>query len=89
MKNVTILEELILDFKNELNVVNFDNNRAKDDSYEFMIMNLQTRFEEKEKDDKSISLLDCKDIIDILNNEELPLNTAYHKVLNFLYELEK
>lgn len=82
-RNITIRDDLILDFESELKH-DLTTKEKQDDSYQFILYNLEQRWNEKRKSDKSLTKRDITYIKTVLNNRDYTLEQAYSRIIWFL-----
>lgn len=80
---VTLKDNLLLDFEHEAKQ-KLITKEEQDDSYQFMLSNLEQRWKEKRKDDKSLTKKDFSYIKTILDDEKYTLKQAYSEIIYFL-----
>lgn len=82
-KNITIRDNLKLDFESELKH-DLTTKEKQDDSYQFMLYNLEQRWNEKRKNDRSLTKRDIAYIKTVLNDRDYTLEQAYDRIAWFL-----
>lgn len=83
-KHINVRDMVQSDFKYQLETTNFDDAVDEDNSYQYMITQLDIHYRGKDPLDNSLTLRDCAKILSILDNEEYTLKEAYEEVVKIL-----
>ena len=84
---VEIKDKILLDVLGEFkrfNMEDNDNQQKVSDSYTYIVDLITERFENKNQKDKSLSLYDYHDILNMLDDMELKWTDALWRVIEFL-----
>ena len=78
------------DFEYQLETTDFNNEEDMDDSYQYMITQLDIHYRSKDVDDNSLDLRNIADIINILDDiEKYTLKHSYEAIVEYLDKLEE
>ena len=75
---------VLSDFKHQLEITKFDDEQDSDNSYQYMMSQLDIHFKDKRKNDKSLTKTDVEMIKNILDNLDYSMREAYIRVISFL-----
>lgn len=85
----SVRDIVLSDFEYQLENTNFNDEEDCDNSYQYMMIQLDIHYREKDASDTSLTLLDCVTIVETLNNiEQLTLKQAYENIIEFLKSKE-
>lgn len=81
---LNVRERVLLDFRSEIDSLQNNERATEDDSYSYMIDQLDIHYREKDYDDWSLNIYDIKNIVGILDNKSKDLIDCYFEVINYL-----
>ena len=81
---LNVREEVLLDFKSEISNLQNGERRTENDSYSYMIDQLDIHYREKDCEDWSLNIYDIKNIVDILDDRNKDLIVCYFEVIDYL-----
>lgn len=89
-KTSNVKDIVLSDFEHQLETTNFDDENDMDNSYQYMVSQLDIHYRSKGTDDESLTLYDIMNIMTILEDiEKYTLKEAYEAIINYLEELEE
>ena len=89
---VDVKDVVRLDFENEINdLIELKNNglltdEKMDDSYNFMLEQLDTHYRQKDANDWTLDLIDVTNIVNIIQNTDYDLIERYGEIVKYLFE---
>lgn len=90
LKISNVKDVVLSDFEHQLETTNFDDEEDMDNSYQYMVSQLDIHYRSKSADDESLILYDIMNIMTILEDiERYTLKEAYEAIINYLEELEE
>ena len=85
MLKVKIRDIVLSDFEYQLEITKFYSTEDSDNSYHYMLTQLEIHYKDKNKNDNSLTKRDVQYIKDILDNvEAYTLKQAYENIITFL-----
>lgn len=89
-KTSNVKDMVLSDFEHQLETTNFDDENDMDNSYQYMVSQLDIHYRDKNVDDESLTLYDIMNIMNILGDiEKYTLKEAYETIISYLEELEE
>lgn len=89
-KTSNVKDMVLSDFEHQLETTNFDDENDMDNSYQYMVSQLDIHYRDKNVDDESLTLYDIMNIMNILEDiEKYTLKEAYETIISYLEELEE
>lgn len=81
---ISLRESLLLDFKQALENTEFGNEESEDDTYQYLLDQIDIQYRDKDIDDNSLDLLKLATIIKDLDDSTLTLKQSIMQIINFL-----
>ena len=82
---VNVRDIILSDFKHQLEITKFHSTEDSDNSYHYMLTQLEIHYKDKNKHDNSLTKRDIQYIKDVLDNvEDYTLKQAYENIIWFL-----
>lgn len=79
-----IADNLKTDILYELDIVDFDDDAECDNSYHYILTNLEINYKNKDRDDNSLSAEGFDRILRILHGDCTDLQSAYFRILQII-----
>ena len=81
---LNVRERVLLDFRSEIDSLENNERATEDDSYSYMIDQLDIHYREKDCEDWSLTIYDIKNIMNILDQKDKELIDCYFEVVDYL-----
>lgn len=81
----SVRDTILCDFETQLETTNFLDETDCDNSYQYMITQLDIYYRHKDENDNSLTIYDVSYIVTVLDDiEKYSLKQAYQEIINYL-----